>query len=93
MSKALSGKGGKQAYFTIQSDQVVKIKLRPIQVGRQTEKVSIAPTSIFYETTLRVGDVLLSINGMTYGSFDEGMQWLKTTPGTLTLKVINQAEL
>ena len=30
MSKALSEKGGKQAYFTIQSDQVVKIKLRPI---------------------------------------------------------------
>ena len=40
MSKALSGKGGKQAYFTIQSDQVVKIKLRPIY-GRQTDRKSV----------------------------------------------------
>ena len=77
----------------VKSSKDAKLGLVVSDMQGQIKVTSIAPTSIFYETTLRVGDVLLSINSMTYGSFDEGMGWLKTTPGTLTLKVINQAEL
>ena len=60
------------------------------KVGRGYEYiqvVSIAPTSIFYNTALRVGDVVYSINGLTFTSFEEGLSWLKTTPGQLTIKV------
>ena len=52
---------------------------------RDIQVISIAPTSIFDKTALRVGDVVHSINGLRYNSFEEGMSWLKATSGRLTL--------
>ena len=71
-----------------QKDASLGLGLKKVGRGNEyIQVISIAPTSIFYNTALRVGDVVYSINGLTFTSFEEGLSWLKTTPGQLTIKV------